>query len=129
MCYFAVKYYNSNLLVNIPRTPFYYNYSNPDVNIIYEISKNIKGTKHYISVEKYFRQNYILYCSSNDSYMLQTITYIPYKIINKYIEENKIKIKKNIEKINLENIKKNNIENFNEIIKKIDIIIKYYNSL
>ncbi len=129
MCYFAVKYYNSNLLVNIPKTPFYYNYRNPDINIIYEISKNIKGTKHYTSVEKYYRQNYILYCSSNDSYMLQTITYIPYKIINKYIEENKIKIKKNIDKINLENIKKNNIENFNEIIKKIDIINKYYNSL
>jgi hypothetical protein len=73
MCYFAVKYYNSNLLVNIPKTSFYCNYKNPDINKIYEISKNYKGTKYYTSVEKYYRHNYILYCSNDEAYMLQTL--------------------------------------------------------
>jgi hypothetical protein len=129
MCYFAVKYYNSNLLVNIPRSSFYCNYRNPNIKKIYEISKNFKGTKHFTSVYKYYRYNYILYCSNNDANMLQTISYIPYKIINKFIEDNKLIIKKNEEKVDLEEIKKINIENFNEIIKKIDIIIKYINTL
>jgi hypothetical protein len=129
MCYFAVKYYNSNLLVNIPRTSFYCNYRNPNIKKIYEISKNYKGTKHFTSVYKYYRYNYVLYCSNNDAYMLQTLSYIPYKIINKFIEDNKLIIKKNEEKVDLEEIKKINIENSNEIIKKIDIIIQYIKSL
>jgi hypothetical protein len=61
--------------------------------------------------------------------MLQTLSYIPYKIINKFIEDNKLIIKKNEEKVDLEEIKKINIENSNEIIKKIDIIIQYIKSL
>ena len=129
MCYFAVKYYNSNLLVNIPKTSFYCNYKNPDINKIYEISKNYKGTKHFTSVDKYYRHNYVLYCSNDEAYMLQTLSYIPYKIINKLREDNKIIIKKNIDKIDLENIKNINVRNSNEIIKKIDIIIEYVNSL
>ena len=129
MCYFAVKYYNSNLLVNIPRTSFFCNYRNPDINKIYEISKNYKGTKYYTSVDKYYRYNYVLYCSNDDANMLQTLSYIPYKIVNKLREDNKLIIKKNVDKIDLEYIKKINIRNSNEIIKKIDIIIEYLNTL
>ena len=31
---------------------------------IYEISKNYKGTKHFTSVYKYYRYNYVLYCNT-----------------------------------------------------------------
>ena len=37
MCYFAAKYYMTNIVINVPRTLFYLNYINPNVNIIYQI--------------------------------------------------------------------------------------------
>ena len=123
MCYFAVKYYRSKILTNISYTPYYLNCFYPNINIIYEISnyRNI----YFTMVDIYFRQNYILYCNCQDSNLIDTITYIPRKIIIKLINDKKIIIKKNKEILNLEYIKEINIKNYNNIQKKIDIILQY----
>jgi hypothetical protein len=121
MCYFAAKYYISNIVVNVPRTQFYLNYFNPNINMIYEINK--KNT----NVNVYYRLNYILYCSNFEN-SIDVITFIPSKIINKIIKDENIKINKNKTSINLKYIKEN-YEFYDKIIKKIDIIIQYINSI
>jgi hypothetical protein len=121
MCYFAAKYYISNIVINVPRTQYYLNYFNPNVNMIYEINK--KNT----NVDKYYRLNYILYCSNMEN-TIDIITFIPPKIINKIIKDENIKINKNKTSIDLKYIKEN-YEFYDKIIKKIDIIIQYINSI
>lgn len=117
MCYFAAKYYMTNIVINVPRTLFYLNYISPNVNIIYQISK-------YTNVNYYYRLNYVLYCSNNEN-NLDIITFIPSKIINKIIKEEKRIIIKEKDSLNLEDIKKNYSSTYDKIIKKIDIIIQY----
>ena len=117
MCYFAAKYYMTNIVINVPRTLFYLNYISPNVNIIYQISK-------YTTVNYYYRLNYVLYCSNNEN-NLDIITFIPSKIINKIIKEEKRIIIKEKDSLNLEDIKKNYSSTYDKIIKKIDIIIQY----
>ena len=121
MCYFAAKYYVSNIVINVPRTQFYLNYFNPNINMIYEINK--RNT----NVNVYYRLNYILYCSNMEN-SIDIITFIPSKIINKIIKDENKKINKNKTIINLEYIKEN-YETYDKIIKKIDIIIQYINSI
>ena len=121
MCYFAAKYYVSNIVINVPRTQFYLNYFNPNINMIYEINK--RNT----NVNVYYRLNYILYCSNMEN-SIDIITFIPSKIINKIIKDENKKINKNKTLIDLEYIKKN-YETYDKIIKKIDIIIQYINSI
>jgi hypothetical protein len=121
MCYFAAKYYVSNIVINIPRTQFYLNYFKPNINMIYEI--NNRNT----NVNLYYRLNYILYCSNIDN-SIDILTFIPSKIINKIIKDENKKINKNKTSINLKYIKEN-YESYDKIIKKIDIIIQYINSI
>ena len=122
MCYFAAKYFMLNIVVNVPRTPFYLNYFNPNINLIYQINK-------YSYVNLYYKLNYLLYCSNNEN-NLETITFIPYKIINKINKENKINFIKNKSSLNLKYIKENyNNDDYNKIIKKIDIIIQYIKTI
>ena len=59
---------------------------------------------------------------------IDIITFIPSKIINKIIKDENKKINKNKTSIDLEYIKKN-YETHYKIIKKIDIIIQYINSI
>ena len=59
---------------------------------------------------------------------IDIITFIPSKIINKIIKDENKKINKNKTIINLEYIKEN-YETYDKIIKKIDIIIQYINSI
>ena len=89
--------------------------------MIYEINK--KNT----NVNVYYRLNYILYCSNFEN-SIDVITFIPSKIINKIIKDENIKINKNKTSINLKYIKEN-YEFYDKIIKKIDIIIQYINSI
>ena len=121
MCYFAVKYYLSNVVINIPRTQFYLNYFNPNLNMIYEVNK--KNT----NVDKYYRLNYLIYCSNMEN-SIDIISFIPPKIINKIIKDENKKINKNKTSLNLKYIKEN-YDNYDKIIKKIDIIIQYLNSI
>jgi hypothetical protein len=121
MCYFAVKYYFSNVIINVPRTEFYLNYFNPNINIIYQISK-------YTNLNIFYRLNYLFYCSNNDN-NLDILTFIPYKIINKIIKDQKKKIKKNDTSLDLKYIKDNFTKDYDKIIKKIDIIIQYIKNI
>ena len=59
---------------------------------------------------------------------IDIITFIPSKIINKIIKDENKKINKNKTSIDLEYIKEN-YETYDKIIKKIDIIIQYINSI
>ena len=121
MCYFAAKYYMTNIVINVPRTQYYLNYINPNVNIIYQINK-------YTNVNYYYRLNFILYCSNNE-YKLDTITFIPTKIINKIIKNEKKIIIKDSTSLDLKYIKVNYKDTYDKIIKKIDIIIQYIKSI
>jgi len=121
MCYFVAKYFITNIVTNIPRTSFYLNYINPNVNIIYQINK-------YTSVNYYYRLNYISYCSNNEN-KLDIITFIPTKIINKIIKDEKKYIIKNNINLDLKYIKDIYIDSYDKILKKIDIIIQYIRSL
>ena len=59
---------------------------------------------------------------------IDMITFIPSKIINKIIKDENKKINKNKTLIDLKYIKEN-YEFYDKIIKKIDIIIQYINSI
>jgi hypothetical protein len=126
MCYFAAKYYKTNMVINIPRTIYYLNYFYPNVNSIYQIN-NFKNKKTNIDI--YYRLNYILYCNNNEN-IIDIITFIPTKILNKIIKDEQKKIIKDNISINLEYIKENYTDyNYKKILKKIDIIIQYVNSI
>lgn len=126
MCYFVAKYYKTNMVINIPRTIYYLNYFYPNINSIYQIS-NFKNKK--TNVDIYYRLNYILYCNNNEN-IIDIITFIPTKILNKIIKDEQKKIIKDNISINLEYIKENYTDyNYKKILKKIDIIIQYVNSI
>jgi hypothetical protein len=121
MCYFAVKYYFTNIIINVPRTNLYLNYFNPNINLIYQITP-------YTKVNIFYRLNCLLYCVNNEN-NLEYITFIPYKIINKIIKDENKKIIKDKASLNLNEIKNNFSKDYEKIIKKIDIIIQYIKSI
>ena len=124
MCFFAAKYYRTNIVINIPNTYFYLNYFYPNINLILQIN-DLKNKKSNINI--IYKLKYIFYCYNNEN-IIDMITFIPTKILNKIVKDEKIKIIKDDTKINLDYIK-NNYVNYKKILKKIDFFIYYIKNI
>jgi hypothetical protein len=128
LCFIIIKNLPQNILIKVPFTEFYINYYNKDINIIYSLEKiNNKYSKTKVPEDK---RNYLIFnMDMNDYYELNNILVLSENVVNildKYFKSVGINLfKKNIIFNNeyAESIYQE--DKYNNILKKIDKIIKY----
>jgi len=135
LCFIICKNLPQNIVIKIPDTEFYINYYKKDINKIYSLEKNIfkinNKIKSYIltKVPNNIRNYFIFAVSMNDSYELNNIMVLSELVIvmlKKYFDFMKIKLFFKNTNFNREYSRDIYQEiKYNNILKKIDKIIKY----
>ncbi len=126
-CYILLKNYPNNLYIKIPKTEYYINYFNKNINYVYELNSfiDIKSKKRIYTnfINKDLLNSVLFAYNINTTNKLENIMWINISVIN-LLEQNyfKYKTKTVVKTLDIDILKDIYEDEHINILKKIDKI-------